>query len=478
MASYLRPDVYVERVASGAEPIQTQGTAVAGFVGIARRGEIGEATLVTSWTEFTERFSKGLDTPFMADSDLAYAVYGYFQNGGGTAFIVRTASETAERASVLIPAENGIEIYAKDEGTWGNKLSMKVTSTQENGVDIFNVEVSLDDEVVETFEGLTNDITDENYYLPIINSDSKFITVPAGGLQVGEGAFSGGKDGIDDITDADFLGERGLKALDKAEAVRIVAIPGQTSMAIQKGILDYCSGRKDCFGIVDIGLGRTPTEALEDKAEIGGSYGAVYYPWGKVVDPIGKGKLRLTPPSGHIAGVYARTDSERGVYKAPAGTEAVVKGFVEMERGLSDGEVELLNAKAVNCIMSKPNKGIVVWGARMATPDKDRFYVSDIRLDIMIEGSLYEGTQWSIFEPNDEKLWSSLTAQVKAFLYNLWVDGALFGATPEEAYFVKCDEELNSQEVRDAGKVIIEVGYAKKKPAEFTIIRITQKANN
>ena len=478
MASYLRPDVYVERVASGAEPIQTQGTAVAGFVGIARRGEIGEATLVTSWTEFTEKFSKGLDTPFMADSDLAYAVYGYFQNGGGTAFIVRTASETAERASVLIPAENGIKIYAKDEGTWGNKLSMKVTSTQENGVDVFNVEVSLDDEVVETFEGLTNDITDENYYLPIINSDSKFITVPAGGLQVGEGVFSGGKDGIDDITDADFLGERGLKALDKVEAVRIVAIPGQTSKAVQQGILDYCSGRKDCFGIVDIGLGRTPTEALEDKAEIGGSYGAVYYPWGKVVDPIGKGKLRLTPPSGHIAGVYARTDSERGVYKAPAGTEAVVKGFVEMERGLSDGEVELLNAKAVNCIISKPNKGIVVWGARMATPDKDRFYVSDIRLDIMIEGSLYEGTQWSIFEPNDEKLWSSLTAQVKAFLYNLWVDGALFGATPEEAYFVKCDEELNSQEVRDAGKVIIEVGYAKKKPAEFTIIRITQKANN
>lgn len=478
MASYLRPDVYVERVASGAEPIQTQGTAVAGFVGIARRGEIGEATLVTSWTEFTERFSKGLDTPFMADSDLAYAVYGYFQNGGGTAFIVRTASETAERANVLIPAENGIKIYAKDEGTWGNKLSMKVTSTQENGVDIFNVEVSLDDEVVETFEGLTNDITDENYYLPIINSDSKFITVPAGGLQVGEGAFSGGKDGIDDITDADFLGERGLKALDKAEAVSIVAIPGQTSKAVQQGILDYCSGRKDCFGIVDIGLGRTPTEALEDKAEIGGSYGAVYYPWGKVVDPIGRGKLRLTPPSGHIAGVYARTDSERGVYKAPAGTEAVVKGFVEMERGLSNGEVELLNAKAVNCIMSKPNKGIVVWGARLATPDKDRFYVSDMRLDIMIEGSLYEGTQWSIFEPNDEKLWGSLTAQVKAFLYNLWVDGALFGATPEEAYFVKCDEELNSQEVRDAGKVIIEVGYAKKKPAEFTIIRITQKANN
>jgi len=477
MASYLRPDVYVERVASGAEPIQTQGTAVAGFVGIARRGEIGEATLVTSWTEFTERFSKGLDTPFMADSDLAYAVYGYFQNGGGTAFIVRTASETAERASVLIPAENGIKIYAKDEGTWGNKLSMKVTSTQENG-DIFNVEVSLDDEVVETFEGLKNDITDENYYLPIINSDSKFITVPAGGLQVGEGAFSGGKDGIDDITDADFLGERGLKALDKAEAVRIVAIPGQTSKAVRQGILDYCSGRKDCFGIVDIGLGRTPTEALADKAEINGSYGAVYYPWGKVVDPIGKGKLRLTPPSGHIAGVYARTDSERGVYKAPAGTEAVVKGFVEMERSLSNGEVELLNAKAVNCIIPKPNKGIVVWGARMATPDKDRFYVSDIRLDIMIEGSLYEGTQWSIFEPNDEKLWSSLTAQVKAFLYNLWVDGALFGATPEEAYFVKCDEELNSQEVRDAGKVIIEVGYAKKKPAEFTIIRITQKANN
>jgi phage tail sheath protein FI len=473
MGVYMRPDVYVERVGSGAEPIQAQGTAVAGFVGIARRGEIGKAVLVTSWTDFIDKFAGGLDTPFMVNSDLAYAVYGYFQNGGGLAYIVRVASPNAQKASVTIPTSSGVEFSAKDEGIWGNKLSIEVTSED----DALTVTVKYDGEVVEVFAGLNNDEYSEDYYLSNINGKSRFVTVALGTLAEGTGTMTDGADGITDIADADYTGAKGLQALDMAEAVTIVAVPGQTSATIQKAVLDYCASRGDCFGVIDISVGKNTTQALEEKAELGGAYGAVYYPWGKVVDPIGRGKLRLCPPSGHIAGVYARTDQERGVHKAPAGTEAVVRGFVEMERGLSNGDVELLNAKAVNCIMSKPNKGIVVWGARMTTPDKDRFYVSDMRLDIMIEESLYEGTQWSVFEPNDESLWGSLTAQVKAFLYNLWIDGALFGATADEAYFVKCDGELNTQEVRDAGKVIIEVGYAKKKPAEFTIIRITQKAN-
>lgn len=480
MGNYLRPDVYVERTGSGATPISGVGTATAGFVGIANRGIVGKAELVTSWTEFVSKFARGLETPFVKNSDLAYAVYGYFQNGGGTAYVVRTATESAKSATGEIGVD-GVEVTAYDEGEWAN-TKLKVSVVEDGG--LFDIVVSYDGEIVEVFEGLNNDADDVQFYADIVNGGSKFIKVGIGTLAEGEVTLAGGIDGITGLEDTDYLGEKGLKGLDFVNEVSIVAVPGQTSQAVLQGVLDYASNRKDCFGILDLPMNidtegaKLAKETLggnSDKETLGGNYGASYYPWGKVVDPLGKGKLRLTPPSGHIAGIYARTDRERGVHKAPAGIEATVKGFVEMERPLSNGDIEILNPLGVNCIVAKPNKGIVVWGARLVTPHMDRTYVSDMRLDIHIEESLFEGTQWTIFEPNDEKLWGSITAQVKAFLYGKWSDGALFGETPEEAYFVKCDAELNPQEIRDAGKVIVEVGYAKKKPAEFTIFRLTQK---
>lgn len=472
--AYLRPDVYVEREAKGAEPVQNLGTSVTGFVGVAERGVVGEATLVTSWTDYVTKFARGLATPFMSNSDLAYAVYGFFQNGGGRAYVTRIASDAVAKATATIPETSGAVFTAKEGGSWGNNIGVTVAGSDTAYV----ITITYDGEEVEEFDVSTT-TTDSNYYVTYINDNSNYVTVESGTLGTStEELLETGADGIDDLSDSDYTSSNGLESFNGVDDLNLVVIPGQTTEAVLQGALDYCAGRKDCFAILDIPMGQDASTALTTKEAISGSYGAIYYPWGKVIDPIGNGKLRLVPPSGHIAGIYARTDRERGVHKAPAGLEAQVRGFVELERRITDGEIETLNPKGVNCIVAKTNRGIVVWGAKMVTAHLDRTYVSDIRLDIHIETSLYQGTQWTIFEPNDEKLWGRIIAQVKAFLYTKWTEGGLLGATSEEAFFVKCDEELNPEEVRNAGRVIVEVGYAKKKPAEFTIFRLTQKTAN
>mgnify|MGYP000878053330 FL=1 len=469
MGEYLRPDVYVEEKPSGASPIESVGTSTGGFVGVAQRGRVGVATLVTSWTDYVNKFARGLKSPFSRDSYLAFAVYGFFQNGGGRAYVTRIAKGATKATAEL---GEGILVNALDEGTWANdNLEVKLVAG-ENGLDL---QVLFEGEIVEIFENVTATPNEGNY---ISDIKSNFVTVTVGSeteLAVGSVTLSGGTDGSA-VSDADYLGEDGLQAFDVIDNINLVAIPGQTSKAVLQGLVDYCDSRNDCFAILDIPEGLDTTEALGARKELGGTNGACYYPWGKVIDPLGSdGKLRLVPPSGHVMGLYARTDRERGVHKAPAGVEANVRGFVEMERPLANGDVDLLNPAGVNCITARPNQGIVVWGARSLSSNPNKRYVSDVRLDINIQVSSYLGTQWAVFEPNDEVLWGRISDQIKGFLFNKWQEGALFGATPEEAYFVKCDEELNTEEVRNSGRVIAEIGYAKKKPGEFVILRFSQK---
>ena len=469
MGEYLRPDVYVEEKPSGASPIESVGTSTGGFVGVAQRGRVGVATLVTSWTDYVNKFARGLKSPFSRDSYLAFAVYGFFQNGGGRAYGTRIAKGATKATAEL---GEGILVNALDEGTWANdNLEVKLV-TGENGLDL---QVLFEGEIVEIFENVTATPNEGNY---ISDIKSNFVTVTVGSeteLAVGSVTLSGGTDGSA-VSDAEYLGEDGLQAFNVIDNINLVAIPGQTSKAVLQGLVDYCDSRNDCFAILDIPEGLDTTEALAARKELGGTNGACYYPWGKVIDPLGSdGKLRLVPPSGHVMGVYARTDRERGVHKAPAGVEANVRGFVEMERPLANSDVDLLNPAGVNCIIARPNQGIVVWGARSLSSNPNKRYVSDVRLDINILVSSYLGTQWAVFEPNDEVLWGRISDQIKDFLFNKWQEGALFGATPEEAYFVKCDEELNTEEVRNSGRVIAEIGYAKKKPGEFVILRFSQK---
>lgn len=276
-----------------------------------------------------------------------------------------------------------------------------------------------------------------------------------------------------------FIGEdkgpnnrTGLKTFEDIDEISLICAPGMTEPAIQDALLTHCEVKKDRFAVLD------SPEVIED----GGvdripkprdsKYGAYYFPWIEVYDP-DRGNI-FVPPSGHMVGIYARTDAERGVHKAPA--NEVVRGALGLKYNISRAEQDILNPKGINCIrdFSRRGRGIRVWGARTISSDASWRYINVRRLFIMIEESIEIGTQWVVFEPNDQLLWKRITRDIRSFLYRIWRTGALFGKTPEEAFYVKCDEETNPPEVIDAGQCITEIGICPVKPAEFVIFRIGQ----
>jgi phage tail sheath protein FI len=300
--------------------------------------------------------------------------------------------------------------------------------------------------------------------------------------------------GEDGIEDADFTGtsdnKKGLHAFDEIDDINIVAIPDKYGdrEVILAG-LNYCKERKDCFFIADPPYGISPTDSTKGGVKefkngttdtykgnaFNSSYGALYYPWLWVSDPLTGGK-RLIPPSGLVAGKYAYTDATRGVHKAPAGiSEGYLGTAVGIERIVTRGEHDALHPLGINVIRSFPTSGICIWGASTLSADSEWKYVNVRRLLLYIEESIDEGSQWVVFEPNDPGLWGKVIRNVTAFLLRVWRDGALFGSTPEEAFFVKVDAENNPPEERDAGYLHIEVGVAPVKPAEFVVIQIKQK---
>lgn len=261
----------------------------------------------------------------------------------------------------------------------------------------------------------------------------------------------------------------GLKCFEEIDEISIVAAPGQTSPAIQDALLTHCENRKDRFAILDSpevvqgGVDRLP-RPRDSK------YGAYYFPWLQVYDPE-RGNVYI-PPSGHMAGVYARVDNERGVHKAPA--NEIVRGALGLRYAISKGEQDLLNPKGINCIRTMQGGGIRIWGARTLSSDASWRYINVRRLFIMVETSIERATQWVVFEPNDQRLWKRVQRTITSFLTLIWRTGALFGETPEKAFYVKCDAETNPPEVVDAGQLIVEIGLAPVKPAEFVIFRIGQ----
>lgn len=254
---------------------------------------------------------------------------------------------------------------------------------------------------------------------------------------------------------------------------------------MQKELLNHCALMKDRFAILDSPPGLKPKEVqnyrnvtLNPDAEVG-KYGALYYPWISIANPNarnGGDRFVMVPPSGHIAGIYARVDETRGVHKAPANEG--LRGALRLERRLIDSEQGELNPIGINCIRDFPGRGILVWGARTLAPASSEWrYINVRRLFNFIEESIYEGTQWAVFEPNSVDLWERVKRTITVFLTRVWQSGALFGATPQEAFYVKCDAELNPPAVRDAGQLIVEVGVAPVKPAEFVIFRFKQMSD-
>ena len=361
----------------------------------------------------------------------------------------------------------------------------------------FRVVASYEDQT-ESFEFLTTNPNISNYYYKKIHDKSSLIDVedmypsllysmtdpfdqPCGddGLNL---EFTSGDDGS--LPDSnDYIGtdngpgnKTGIKALEDIDEVSIIATPGITDEDVQNELILQCELLKDRFAILD---SLKDSSDLEDikvfRSRYDTKYAALYFPWLLRNDPLDDVNIYV-PPSGYMAGIYARSDVERGVHKAPA--NEVVKGIKDLKYRLNKREHDILNPYPVNINVIRDfrssNRGIRVWGARCITSDSDWKYVNVRRLFIFIEESIEKGTQWVVFEPNDEPLWARVRRSVTNFLTRIWRDGALQGTTPEEAFFVKCDRTTMTQDDIDAGKLIMQIGIAPVKPAEFVIFRIGQ----
>lgn len=278
-------------------------------------------------------------------------------------------------------------------------------------------------------------------------------------------------------------GVEGLASLDDITMLVVpdlmTTMPGQTLdlemvKAVQTMMINHCEMMGDRLAILDAPPDMNPQEVKEWRMEIAAfdsSYAALYYPWIEVMDPVTNRPINI-PPSGHIAGVWARNDNTRGVHKAPA--NEVVRGVTNLTYTVTKGEQDTLNPIGVNCIRAFPGMGYRIWGARTLSSDPAWRYINVRRLFNYIEKSLQLGTMWTVFEPNDQRLWNRIRRDVNSFLMGVYSQGALFGATPAQAFYVKCDEELNPPHQRDLGQLVVEVGIAPVKPAEFVVFRVSQ----
>lgn len=455
-----KPGAYVERTKSAPSIKLDASTSIAGFVGETIRGEHNVAVKVTSWSQFVDNFAKGYSNPYNVGY-IADSVESFFLNGGSELYVVRVLGSDSAKATAQIPASTGLKFTALEEGVWGNDLSIDIVENKGN----FDLKITLLGNVVEEIKNLAPKD------LAKINEVSEYVRVEEkeeGQLQKGTGTLKEGSNG--NIVADTYV--KGLQAFNVIKDINSLAIPGATEEGIQEGLVDYCAVRDRIFPIVDAPKGATEEEVLAFKGKLAGYRGAVYYPWVVKKDNV-TGNSKVIPPSGAVAGIYARTDSSRGVHKAPAGVEASLKGIIGVENLLDDSTIGNLNVKNVNCIIPLTGYGVVLWGARLLNSDgEDRVYVSDLRLDDYIENSIEQGTLWATFEPIDAQLFNDIEARISAFFNTLMQNGNIKGNSPEEAYYVICDDTINTDP--NASTLEIEVGYAKKKPAEFVVTRISQ----
>ena len=293
-------------------------------------------------------------------------------------------------------------------------------------------------------------------------------------------ALAGGSDGkVANVSPNVYMGEdngpgkrSGLAAFLENVDVSIMAIPGVTAPEVQAALIAHCENCKSCFAILDVPIDRKKTnDVVEFRDMYDTTYAAMYHPWLEMFDPLAK-RSAYFPPSGAMAGIYARTDNERGVHKAPA--NEIVRGCTGLSCNYNEGEQDILNPKGVNLIRAFTGRGIRVWGARTMSSNGLWKYVNVRRLYIYIEESIKANTNWVVFEPNSEVLWGRVTRTIEMFLATCWRSGALAGSTPSEAYFVECGPTTMTQDDIDNGRLICNIGIAAVKPAEFVIFRLTQ----
>lgn len=352
------------------------------------------------------------------------------------------------------------------------------------------------DEMVEVYENLSFK-ADALNYAPVKTARSDLIRVEVGEADAeagiapyaqcgGDGSemvltLTGGSNGTVLNPSADtYLGRddgpgrrTGLQAFQENSSVSIMLIPGVTVPEVQSALIAFCENKKSCFAILDIPMELTKTNDVAGFRDMYDStYAAMYHPWLQMYDA-GARRSAWFPPSGAMAGIYARTDNERGVHKAPA--NEIVRGCTGLSSNYNTGEQDILNPIGVNLIRSFPGRGIRVWGARTISSNGLWKYINVRRLFIYVEESIRANTNWVVFEPNSEALWNRVSRTIENFLATCWRDGALAGSSPDQAFFVECGPTTMTQDDIDNGRLICQIGIAPVKPAEFVIFRITQK---
>lgn len=556
MPEYLTPGVYFEFRDAAPPAIRRGRMDIAGFVGLAEHGPLHQAVQIDSWRQFQARFGN-----FVPYGFLAYAVKGFFENGGRTCFVIRIAGKTAAKATYTLKNSSETEtlkLSAIDEGRWGNQIAIALTQISSSTLS-FSLTVIRDRFEREVFPNLSINPENERYFVQLINQGSE-RTTPSQWIKVEDllpsalirtalflpdavhskfknqiGFLTGGQDGIASLTLNDFLGtsdpltveRRGLSVFDRVDAVGIVAIPDihirpvlqpkppsvvkppqdpclpslaapaspedtestleqppelsvDEIFAVQQAMVEHCERKQDRVAILDAVLrpdGKTSLTISEilgwrSRFDSERGFAALYYPWIRVVDPLQleKEPLRMIPPCGHIAGLYARSDFTVGVHKAPANGELFWAEDTTV--AINDDEQAILNPEGINCVRAFPGRGIRVYGARTISSNPDWRYINVRRLLSMIEEAVDESTQWAVFEPHDFTLRRSLVLSISSFLETVWRQGGLVGSTATEAYFIKCDETNNPPAIVDQGKLIADIGVAPTRPAEFIIFRV------
>lgn len=563
MAEYLSPGVYVEEYESGSKPMEGVSTSVAGFIGMAVRGQtVGVPELVTSFADYQRKFGGYLSENSHGNYRyLPYSVEQFFQNGGSRCYVMRVAPVDAKEAYKEINQK--LKFTASSKGEWGDKILISIAKASkaktqileahteeqsyvfksvagfyEGDVVLFNdgtttvynkikkvvgntvefespfnidivdtnllpskvistCEISITiryDEIVERYGNVSLNVKSPNYILnklsksdlikvEVLNQEilAESIISQIYGEEVEKFSFtlSNGYDGTISSVDASiYIGEdkgpskrTGLQSFLDNTVVSMMAIPGITDSSVLISLIAHCENLANRIAILDIPKDMVKVNEISDyRSMFDSTYAAMYHPWVQVYDILEKKPTHI-PPSGAIAGIYARSDVQRGVYKAPANETVLCTGLSCL---YNKGEQDILNPAGVNLIRAFPGQGIKVWGARTCSSDQALKYVNVRRLLIFVEESIKVNTNWAVFEPNNELLWLRVQRTITNFLTTLWGAGALAGATPSEAFFVDVSRNTMSPDDIANGRLICNIGIAPTKPAEFVIFRVTQ----
>ncbi|SRR6266568_615308 len=543
MPEYLYPGVYVEEIDTGNKPIEGVSTSTVGFLGIAERGPV-KPILITSFDEYTRTFGRYVnDTE--GDHYLAYAVEGFFLNGGKRCFVQRVfhadSLAPANSATRAVTDVGGVmKIWAVGPGAFGGNIAYQVSNAglDPNGTNtkLFRLSIfywrggqpkpmftpttnTFDTPPTqsEVYDNLSTVSTASTFYEGEINDVSNLIVIKhttgdrppnspgdvgkdangkslflngagapvfldpasdgkpsvAGGSLFNQEDFAGGDADLtlpDAFKTSASPSKTGLDGLGDVDEISLLCCPEESYLGpkLIAGLLTtQCENKKDRFAIL-----QAPSAVIPpNDPSINSKYAAYYYPWLKISDPRTSVPL-LIPPGGHVAGIYARSDTTVGVHKDPA--NEVIRGIDELQVQTNDQQQSILNPKGVNVLRYFRGAGNLVWGGRTTANDPDWKYINVRRLFIFVEKSILRGTQWVVFENNDEPLWARVRRSVSDFLTTLWRDGMLQGAKKEQAYFVRCDHTTMTQADIDNGRLICVIGIAPVKPAEFVIFRIGQ----